>query len=244
MSIYTKFFKKKSRPFAVGVVLLVCFLYFSSAFNQILGNIFFGGIPKLYNVTLAQFFFKQASYPLIGKAVTYSHYQLSRTYFIKGDLDSAISEIQKELEVYPGHIRAYYILGLTYGYLNQEEKAIEAFSKFIEVTPNSWAARNDKAWLQFRTGDIDGALATMEPVAHDIENPWVQNTYGTLLMNKKHFADAKKAFLNAQRVTSTMTEETWGRAYPGNDPRIYTIGLNAMRLSIKNNLDILEKTGS
>ena len=37
-----------------------------------------------------------------------------------------------------------------------------------------------------------------------------------------------------------MTEEAWGKAYPGNDPRIYKTGLQAMKLSVESNLKLLE----
>lgn len=225
------------------ILILPIFLYCSlfSVFNYKIGNIFFGKVSKLYNVTLAKFFFVESAYPIYGKAVPYAHYQLSRTYFIQGKLDLAISEAEIELELYPKNTRTYYILGLTYGYmLGREKEAIDSFSKFIESHPMSWAARNDKAWLQFRIGDIDGALTTIEPIAHDIKNPWVQNTYGTLLLNKKRYSEAKEAYLNAKRITDVMTETSWGVAYPGNDPRVYSVGLNAMKLSIRNNLTLLE----
>ena len=189
----------------------------------------------------AQYFFLYASYPLVGKSTPYAHHQLSRTYFIQGDFDTAISEANKELEIHPEDGGTYYILGLTYGYMNQEKKAIDSFSKYIDFNPKTWAARNDKAWLQFRIGDIDGALATISPVALNKNNPWVQNTLGTLFLNKKNYKGAQEAFLNAKRVADSMTEEEWGIGYPGNDPRIYNIGLSAMRKSIENNLKLLEK---
>ena len=123
--------------------------------------------------------------------------------------------------------------------MNKEEEAIEAFGKFIEYKPGSWAARNDRAWLQFRIGDIDGALETVTPVVGDINNPWIQNTYGTLLMNKKQYEEAKEAFENAKQSAGGMSEELWGIAYPGNDPRVHGSGLTAMQKSIENNLRIL-----
>lgn len=222
------------------IIFLLLYVALSPTFNQKMGNLFFGRVPPLYNVALAQFFFKQSSYPLFGKAEPYAHYQLSRTYFIQGKLDLAIYEAEKELKLYPENTRTYYILGLTYGYLNEERKAIEAFGAFIEINPKSWAARNDKAWLEFRIGDIDAALSTIDPVVHYVDNAWIQNTYGTLLLNKKKYIEARKAYLNAKRVTDTMTKESWGMAYPGNDPRIYMTGLNAMKLSIESNLKLLE----
>ncbi len=238
----SKFLKqKKSLLFGLLLILGIGLLFKSAFIFQQTGNLFFGKVSTLYNVNLAQFFFTQSSYPLFGKPAEYAHYQLSRTYFIKGNLDIALSEVQKEIELYPDHTRAYYILGLTYGYMNQEEKAIDAFSTFIENNPTSWAALNDKAWLQFRIGDINGALETIKPVARAETSPWIQNTYGTLLMNKKRYSEARTAFLNAKKAVDAMDEETWGKAYPGNDPRIYATGLRAMKLSIESNLKLLEK---
>jgi len=228
--------------FILATVSLLYYL-FSPATHYRVGNIFFGGKPALYNVNFSQYFFKYASYPLFGDAPVFAHYQLSRSYFIQGELEASLQEAHKELEVHPDNHRTYYILGLTYGYLNREEKAIEAFSKFIEAYPESWAARNDKAWLQFRVGDIEGALVTIAPVK-DLQNPWVQNTYGALLLNNDKKAEAKEAFLIAQDLVSNMTEKDWGRAYPGNDPRIYDTGLEAMRLSITNNLKLIAESES
>ncbi|OGN16420.1 MAG: hypothetical protein A3B99_02840 [Candidatus Yanofskybacteria bacterium RIFCSPHIGHO2_02_FULL_44_12b] len=124
--------------------------------------------------------------------------------------------------------------------MNREREAIDAFAMFIEYKPESWAARNDRAWLQFRIGDIDGALETIEPVVTITNNPWVQNTYGTLLMNKERYKEARTAFENAKLAVDWMTEASWGRAYPGNDPRIYATGLQAMKTSIANNLKLVD----
>ncbi len=236
--------KIKGYKFAIISSIFISFFIFtflSTSFQQKVGNLFFGNVPSLYNVNLAQFFFEKSAYPLFGKSEPYAHYQLSRTNFIKGNLVVAIEEAEKELEIYPDHIRTYYILGLTYGYMNQEKKAIEAFGTFIESNPISWAARNDKAWLEFRIGDIDAGLQTIQPVAHNTNNPWVQNTYGTLLMNKKRYEEAKVAYLYAKKASDQLSEKSWGKAYPGNDPRIYGIGLSAMKLSIESNIQLLEK---
>ncbi len=240
--MFKKLWKKYTRHIIIGVFIVfagygICF---SSSLHQGIGNAFFGTLPKLYNVTLAQFFFEKSAYPLFGQSYPFAHYQLSRTHFIQGNFNVAIEEAKKELDIYPDNIRTYYILGLTYGYMNQERKAIEAFGKFIEYNPTSWAARNDKAWLEFRIGDIDAGLQTIQPVAHDINNPWVQNTYGTLLLNKKMYEEAKIAYLYAKKASEQLSETSWGKAYPGNDPRIYGIGLSAMKLSIESNIKLLE----
>ncbi|MCF7843924.1 hypothetical protein K9M47_03425 [Candidatus Gracilibacteria bacterium] len=200
----------------------------------------------LYNVKLAQILFKHSVNPIFNISVPeFAHYQLSRTYFIQGNLNTSLYEAQKELELYPENKRTYYIMGLTYGYMNAETAAIKMFSKFIEFKPESWAARNDKAWLQFRIGDIDGAIETLEPIILSTKNNvWIQNTYCALMINKKEFEKAEIACKNAKDVADVMTEASWGVAYPGNDPRIYGTGLQAMKLSIDSNLKIISTNAS
>jgi tetratricopeptide (TPR) repeat protein len=214
----------------------------STSLNQSMGNIFFGGTPSLYNVNIAQYFFKRASHPLFSTPAPWAYYQLGRTDFIKGDLSTALSHFDTELQYYPEHYKVYYMKGLTLGYMHKEKEAIEMFSKYIENTNDTWASYNDKAWLQFRIGDINGALETIEPVAKaQPYNPWIANTYGVLLMNKGRLGEAKNSFLKGQEKLATMTEEDWGVAYPGNDPRIYTIGFNAMKQSFANNIQLVEE---
>jgi len=219
--------------FFFSYILVTPNIYFKT------GNIFFGDVRILYNVTLAEFFFARATQPIFGTVPPYSNYQLSRTHFIQGSFEPSLEAAKRELELYPDHIRTYYILGLTLGYMNREEEAIDAFGEFIKHYPQSWAARNDRAWLQFRIGDFKGGLETLEPVVHLTENAWVQNTYGTLLMNQIRYKEAQVALEHAKRVADSMTEEDWGRAYPGNDPRVYGRGLESMRASIEKNLAIL-----
>lgn len=239
--LYFFLYKNVVAIFIIGVLIIAISIYTIPVVSLRLGNVFFGDVKILYNVKIAQFLYKHSVNPLFSKSPPrFSHYQLSRTYFIQGDLWTALDEAKKELEIYPDNTKTYYILGLTYGYMNEEQKAIEMFSKFIEYKPTSWAARNDKAWLQFRIGDIDGAIETLKPIISTQQyNVWVQNTYCALMINKRLFEEAKNACENARGMISIMSEDSWGIAYPGNDPRIYDSGLQAMRISIDNNIKII-----
>jgi hypothetical protein len=71
-------------------------------------------------------------------------------------------------------------------------------------------------------------------------SPWLQNTYGTALMNVGRYLEADNALRMAQYLAGNMTEQDWGKAYPGNDPLIYGKGLESMRTTINNNLLILK----
>jgi tetratricopeptide (TPR) repeat protein len=203
-----------------------------------LGDTFFGGVPRLYNHHVAAFFYEQAIRFDGEREVPpqYAHHQLSRTYFIGGDLYRAMNEIELELFFHPDSWHTYYIKGLTLGYLNREKEATFAFGKFIEHYPESWAARNDKAWLHFRLGEVEEALETITPVvASSTANPWVLNTYGILKMNVGDYSAARWALDRAATFAAEMTPENWGNAYPGNHPAIYDDGLIAMRQTIVEN---------
>ncbi len=230
------------RSFIIYGLLLcgICYTLFSPRLHLKIGNTFFGDVPVLYNVNLASFFFFLSSHPFVSKPPQFAYYQLARTEFIKGDLYRALDDATFELSLYPENMRTYYMLGLINGYLDKEEEAIKNFQTFIGWKPDTWAARNDKAWLEFRIGKIDDALKTIEPVIKQTDNAWVQNTYGVLLMNKKRYAEAKIAFQYAKVAAEKMTEKEWGNTYPGNDPRVYATGLKGMRLSINTNLKLLD----
>lgn len=221
--------------------ILVTIAIPSVAFNA--GNIFFGESKVLYNINLAHFFYKQAAYPIFfTQPPRYAHHELSRTYFIQGKLDKALEEAEKELEIYPDDTSTYYILGLTLAYMNRTHEAIDAFSKYIDTHPGTWAGRNDKAWLQFRIGDINSALVTLEPVAKTFTfTPWVQNTYCALLIAKKKYEEALEPCINAKNAVEKMTVKDWGHAYPGNDPRIYNDGLEATKTSVNQNVELINK---
>jgi tetratricopeptide (TPR) repeat protein len=244
-SILAMLYSAKKHASAVAAVATVAVfslvLLPSLAFSA--GNIFFGGVKPLYNLRISRTFYLVATHPLVSNLPPrYAHHQLSRTYFIEGDLNRALDEARKELAIYPDNTSTYYVLGLTYGYLGRRHEGIEAFSRYIDSHPDTWAARNDKAWLQFRIGDIDGAIATIEPIVKQFPyTPWVQNTYCSLLVTTKNYREAKGVCEHARDIIARMTVDDWGRAYPGNDPRIYDEGLEGMRESIEHNIELLEE---
>lgn len=211
------------------------------------GNKFFGGKvykTTLYDIDIAQTFFELADESK-DKNIIWLDYQLSRIHFIRGDLTTAITYADRELMTHPNNCRTHYIRGLANAYRDTNEsldQAISDFEKFNICFPNTWAGHNDLAWFWFRKGNMEKVISVTEEVTKIYpSNPWIQNTYGTALMNLGRLAEAKLAFEAAKKTADNMTEEVWGIAYPGNDPSIYGKGLSAMRKGINENLSILNK---
>jgi hypothetical protein len=59
--------------------------------------------------------------------------------------------------------------------------------------------------------------------------------------NKNDLEKAKEVIILAGLAADKLTEEEWGHAYTGNDPRVYFEGLTQMRISIKDNLSLVDK---
>jgi tetratricopeptide (TPR) repeat protein len=127
--------------------------------------------------------------------------------------------------------------------MNELDKAIEDFITFnATCVKNSWAGHNDLAWFYFRKGDIKNMRSTIEPMATLYPtNPWVHNTYGLALLNLKDYKGAHDAFEKAKVAASYMNEQHWGKSYPGNNPEIYSKGLESMRATIEANRLLAEE---
>ena len=201
-----------------------------------IGDYYFG--RGAYDVTQAKKYF-QATIAL-DERYPRAHYQLSRTYFIRGNLNQALKEIDRELELYPDFKRSYYIRGLTYGYRKELEKAAADFEEFLKWKPESWAGHNDLAWIYFQMGDYEKVLRTTEEgLQYTPLNAWLLNSQGVALLNLGRKEEARLAFEKALPIAMSMTVADWGRSYPGNNPEIYPQGLASMRESIKKNLELL-----
>lgn len=204
----------------------------------LMGNEHFGGAGT-YDLNKAKRYF--ISSIRLEYAFPDAHYQLGRTYFIQGDFAHALFEIRETLRIDPEFKKAYYMYGLINGYQKNYAEAIHGFSEFIKRDDFNWAGYNDLAWIYFQKGDYEKTRDTAKEGLHHAEtNPWLQNIYGTALMNLGEKEEAEKAFRIALRETESMSPERWGGAYPGNDPRTYDQGLGQMKAAIRHNLALLE----
>ena len=201
------------------------------------GNYYFG--DGGYNLVKAEKYYQKARE--INPELARLNYQIARLHFIKGNFYEAIWSINKELQFYPDYPRSYYVRGLIYGYQGNLDKSIEDFKKFLEWKPESWAWRNDLAWVYFQKGDIEAVEREARlGLDYNPDNPWLSNIYGVALLNMGRKEEAKKALQSSLYNFERIGQKGWGAAYPGNDPRIYKKGYEETLSAIKENLALTE----
>lgn len=236
--------KKKLIHIFLFLILSISTLYIYFVPKVELAGLFFDRNHIIYNTTLTNFFLNQALLfdSKDGTPPPYAYYQLARINFIQGNLNTALDFLSKEEHYYPDHSKVLYIRGLTLGYLGRDNEAIASFAKYVQENPESWAGRNDLSWLLFKEGRFKEAIAVIEPAyITNPANPWVLNTYGILLMNTGDLKKSHEILSSGYKISLMITENGWGMAYPGNNPSIYNQGLESMRNSFLNNLQLVEQ---
>jgi len=205
-----------------------------------MGNYYFG--EGDYDLDKSDKYYKKALY--VDNSLERLHYQMARLYFIKNELSRARYEINKELELYSEFKRSYYVRGLINGYDNKLEEAEVDFVEFLKWKKESWAGYNDLAWVYFRMGDYKKVLATADSgLKYYPDSVWLLNSKGVALLNLGRNDEARSILKNALFTAENMDVSEWGVAYPGNNPDIYNNGLDAMKESIKRNIDLIDNSG-
>lgn len=209
------------------------------------GDSYFGG-EQGYDLACARAGYARAieidpqGHPLVW-------HQYGRTDFLVGDFHNAIFKFEKQIEYFGDALpNVHYMLGLTYGYLARETKAADdwaraeaEFRTYLEFDPVSPWARTDLSWVLFSEGKYED----MKPVIEEgllvqPRHPWLLNMYGLALLNTGDREGARLFFTSALEQARALTVESWGMAYPGNDPEAWPIGLEEMRKTIQENLNI------
>jgi len=203
-----------------------------------IGKYYFNG--GAYDLGKAEKAFKKAAQ--IDPEMLGPRFQLSRIEFIKGNFATALTLAEEELKIHPEFDRVYYLRGLINGYAGNLPEAAADFQEFLKAHEKSWAANNDLAWIYFRQGEFEQAAEAAERgLKWNPGNTWLLATYGTALLNLGDKNKAKQALTQALAVAEKLTLEEWGKAYPGNNPEVYEVGLETMLTTIRANLELVRE---
>lgn len=204
-----------------------------------IGDYFFGGTT--YELGNAKRAYDRAL--SINPKILWGHFQLARIYFVKGDFQKALEEINKEIEANPENLRSLYVRGLIYGYrgtYGDLQRAENDFRRFTLWAPSEWAGYNDLAWILSKEAKYqdakDTARAGLSKAKGAERNPWLLNALGLAELNLGEYKAAKESFEKALPLAERLSLGDWQKSYPGNSPGSAESGLTAFQEAISSNL--------
>ncbi len=90
------------------------------------------------------------------------HVALGMKYYDQGELDQAVSELKKAIELDPNDAEAHRNLGTAYGEQGKWEESVVAYEQAIEIAPDYGEAYGDVAAAYFYIGKLAEATAAGE----------------------------------------------------------------------------------
>ncbi len=199
-----------------------------------------------YDLEKAEYYFKKAieedpaSNPLLW-------YQAGRVDFINGNFNEALLKFDTQIQYFGDQVpNVYYMIGLTNGfkarttgYEGDWKKAEEGFQKSITFFRGAPWPYVDLAWIYFSQGKYTDMKPLLEEAfTYDSNNAWLLNMYGLALLNTGDRMMAHEYFLFAQEQAEKLTVKDWSKSYPGNDPRLWDLGLQEFKSLIAKNVTL------
>ncbi len=103
------------------------------------------------------------------------HNNLGDVYARQGDMQKAIEEFQKAIEINPNYADAYHNLANTYQQIGELDLAKENYEKALSINPNLWQSCQNLASIAFNQGDFAKAEEYIEKALQiDPQNPQLQ----------------------------------------------------------------------
>ncbi len=197
--------------------------------------------PSAYDITRAQYFYEKAA--TLDAEYPYVYHQLARIEFLKGNFNTAIFYINKQIELHGDTApNSFYVRGLIEGYMGRYTEAAEDYKHYLSLVPPNWAGINDYAWVLLKADRFkDAVLETDKGLALFPDNPWLLNSSAIALYETGDLAKAKLRAEAAVSASLKVTEREWLTAYPGNDPRVARDGIATLRKSTQDNMHMIEE---
>jgi len=122
-------------------------------------------------------------------------YNLGNYYRIMGELDKAIKEFNKALELDPNFGDVHNLIGFIYSRMGNFSKAVEHFKKYVSVNPNEPNPVDSLAEVYFWMGKLDEALARYKD-ALEIKSDFNYSNFGTAYIYalKAEYGEAMRWF--------------------------------------------------
>src|SRR5271165_317737 len=129
------------------------------------------------------------------------HCNLGLALFQKGQVDDAIAQYEKAVEIYPNYLAAHYNLGNGFLQKGELDEAVAQFQKAVEIDPNDAAAHINLGNALFQKEQLDEAVAQFQKAVKIDPNSFATHfNLGGALFEKGQLDEAITQFREALRL--------------------------------------------
>ena len=132
-----------------------------------------------------------------------AHFGLGRALEEKGEVDKAIGEYKKAIELYPLYYFVYNNLGVVYMKIGEEENAINCFNKAIEIKKNYAQPYGNLGEIYYTKDDLNLAEDySKNAIKYDKQFSLAYNDLALVYVAKNNFSEALTNSLRAVELES------------------------------------------
>jgi len=114
------------------------------------------------------------------------HNNLGDVYARQGDMQKAVEEFKKAIEINPNYADAYHNLANTYQMMGQLDLATENYQKALEINPALWQSYQNLAAIYFSQSNFDLAEENMKKALEiNPQEPKLQESLKYIQENRK-----------------------------------------------------------
>ena len=135
------------------------------------------------------------------------YYNLGEVFALKGQVDEAIIQFQKALEINPKYAEAHNNLGFALFQKGQVDGAIDEFQKALEINPKKAETHYNLGTILFQKGQVDEAIAQYSKALEiNPDSAEAHNNLGIAFFRKGRMAEAIAQFQEALRLNPDYTD--------------------------------------
>jgi len=147
---------------------------------------------------------------------------LGKAFLEKGQVDEAIAQFQKALEINPNYGEAHMNLGITLLQKGRVDEAMPEFQKALEIDPKLVQAHNNLGWVFLQKGKLDEAIVQFQKTLEiDPGIAQAHNNLGNALLQKGRVDETIAQFHEALRLKPdyTAAQNNLDKARQSADPK-------------------------
>jgi len=136
-----------------------------------------------------------------------AHNGLGAAFFQKGQVDEAIGQFQKALEINPNYTEAHSNLGLAFLQKERTDEALEQFQKAMEISPRYFKAYGNLGNALLQKGRVDQAIEQYQKALKI--NPGhaeTHNNLGNAFLQKGQAGEAMEQFRKALEIRPALAD--------------------------------------